>query len=454
MRILRLPLLVAFCAVLPCLPLIHTASAESRGYTPPHAADARSEPVRFPEELAADRLAALRTRNSAYLGLARFDALESEAARLMLDYSARRITADEFADCAAAFAPLFGGEADIPQLQAWTEAYPRSYMAWYALGREYLELAMNPRGGGAAYAARGQSDAVAKYAEQASVALNHSLELSVRPLPSLVSLMSVQAYGGPFEFDPARKVAGAACNPADTSRETGRRLCGRSWHDVQYQILQAVVRMDPDAVAGYAAYFTFNSPRWGGKYAHLREVVTTARQNSRTAPAALAEIQALELGWEASDARDPMREADLYIQAFDANPRPGHLRRLYDAADAAKHARNIPFALKIYDRIIQIRPEEHEALFERAERSEEEYHDHSRLFTDLAESARLGMKESQNRIGYAYLTGYNGFPVDLQEARRWFTLAANQGYQHSRDKLPVVDELIAEQARKAAVGKR
>lgn len=441
MRILRLPLLAAFCAACACLPFVHTASAELRGYTPPHAIDARSEAARFPEELEADRLAALRTRHSVYLGLARYETLDREAAQLMLDYSAKRITGDEFVDQMASFAPLLGGEADIPQLQAWAEASPKSYAAWYALGREYLELAMNARG-----LAREAREAATKYAEQADAALKHSLEFSAKPLPSLVSLMSVQAYGGPFEFDPVGSVAKPACNLPETTR----RLCSKGWHDVQYQILQSIVRLDPNVLAGYSVYLAFNGPRWGGKYLHLREVVADARQSGRMSPPNLAELLAMELAWEASDAHDPMREADLYIQAFDANPQPRHLRRLYAAADAAKRMRNIPFALKIYDRIIQIRPTEYEALFERAERSEDEYHDHNRFFADLADSARLGMKEAQNNIGYAYLTGYNGFPVDLQEARRWLMLAANQGYQHSRDKLPVVDEMLAEQARKSA----
>jgi len=444
MRILRLSLLAALCAVCACLPLVHTASAESRGYMPPLATDARIEPARFPEELEADRLAALRTRHAVYLGLARYETLEQEAAQVMLDYSAKRISGDDFVNQMTSFAPLLGSEADIPQLLAWTEVYPKSYAAWYALGREYLELATNAHG-----LAPEARDASATYAGQANAALNHSLEFSARPLPSLVSLMSVQAYGGPLEFDSAGRVATPTCNPLEVARETARRICGKGWQDVQYQILQSIARLDPDVLAGYSNYLVFNNPRWGGKYLHLREVIAAVRHSGRMNQPNLAELLAMELGWEASDAHDPMREADLYIQAFDANPQPAHLHRLYAAADAAKRARNIPFALKIYDRIIQIRPAEYRALFERGERSEDEYHDHNRLFADLAESARLGMKEAQNNIGYAYLTGYSGFPVDLQEARRWLMLAANQGYQLSRDKLPVVDELIAEQARRA-----
>lgn len=450
MRTLRLPLFAVFCAALSCLPWNHTASADARGYTPPHAADARSEPARFPEQQAADRLSALQTRHAVYLGLGRYDVLEFEAAQLMLDYSAKHITADGFIELAASFAPLAGGETDLSQLQAWVDAYPKSYIAWYALGRKYLELTISARGAGAnSTGAHEPLDAVAKYAEQASAAFRHSLELSARPLPSLIGLMSVQAFGGPYEVDSTGNQAVGVCNPAGSGRGAVRQSCAKNWHDLQYQILQTIMRIDPDVTAGFSTYFAYNSPRWGGRYPHLREMVGVERQRTRMNPTLLAEVQALELESEASDARDPMRKADLYIQAFDANPRAEHLSRLYRAADAAKHARNLPFALKIYDRIIQVRPTEYVALFERGECAEDEYHDHSRLFADLAESAKLGMKESQNSIGYAYLTGRNGFPVDLQEARRWLTLAANQGNVHSRDKLPVVEELIAEQVRKA-----
>jgi len=43
------------------------------------------------------------------------------------------------------------------------------------------------------------------------------------------------------------------------------------------------------------------------------------------------------------------------------------------------------------------------------------------------------------------MTGIHGYPVNLQEARKWLVLAANQGYQHSKDKITVVDAMIAKQ---------
>lgn len=442
-------LLVSLFAVLGLLaaglPIVHTASAESRGYTPPRATEARSVPVRFPEEVAVDRLATLRARRALLLGLARYDVLNREAADLMQDYARRRLDGDTFIAQMESFAPLSGGVADIPQLQAWTVSSPDSYAAWFALGRQYLELAVASWEGGVS-GSGGRDSTAMRYAEQADAALERSLALSSHPLASLSALIRVQPYGGPFVFDFAGRSVAADCPPDKMHplRETGHRGCASTWRAVQYQALRVASEAAPDVLDFYAAYFAYNGPRWGGRYVHLRELMTDIRLEGRTDKAHLAEIQAMELATEAAGAPDAMRAADLFIQAFDANAVPENLSRLYAAAEAAKRAHNAPFAIKIYDRIIQIRPAEYRALLLRAEGVEAEYRDHSRFFADVSESARLGMKEAQAYIGYAYLTGFNGFPVDAQEARKWLTLAAAQGDHLSRQRLTVLEELLAE----------
>jgi TPR repeat protein len=60
-------------------------------------------------------------------------------------------------------------------------------------------------------------------------------------------------------------------------------------------------------------------------------------------------------------------------------------------------------------------------------------------------AANLGMKEAQNNVGYYYMVGQRGLPRDLQQAKEWLTLAANQGFEHSREKLKVVDAMIAKE---------
>lgn len=36
-------------------------------------------------------------------------------------------------------------------------------------------------------------------------------------------------------------------------------------------------------------------------------------------------------------------------------------------------------------------------------------------------------------------------PRDLHEAKAWLTLSANQGFEHAREKLAVVDAMIAKE---------
>lgn len=445
MRSLLVSLLAVSGLLAAGLSIMHTASAESRGYTPPLATEARSAPARFPEDVAVDRLAAMRARRALLLGMARYDVLNREAADLMQDHAHRRLDGDAFIAQMESFAPLSGGAADIPLLQAWTVASPDSYAAWFALGRQYLELAVASWDGGVS-GGKVRDGAAVRYAEQADVALERSLALYARPLASLSALIRVQAYGGPFVFDFGGRSIAAECTQGRTpqAREGRHRSCAATWREVQYHALRVASEAAPDVLDFYAAYFAYNGPHWGSRYAHLRELVTDTRLHGRTDKGHLAAIHALELATEAADAPDAMRAADLFIQAFDANAVPENLSRLYAAADAAKRAHNTPFAIKIYDRIVQIRPGEYRALLLRAEGVEAEYRDHSRFFADVSEAARLGMKEAQAHIGYAYLTGVNGFPVDLQEARNWLALAASQGDHLSRERLTALEELLTE----------
>jgi TPR repeat protein len=76
----------------------------------------------------------------------------------------------------------------------------------------------------------------------------------------------------------------------------------------------------------------------------------------------------------------------------------------------------------------------------------EEKNDAAHYFADQIAAAKLGDMYAQNNIGYFYLTGEKGFLLDLLQAKGWLTLAANQGFQHSKDKLALVEAKLAEQS--------
>jgi TPR repeat protein len=136
------------------------------------------------------------------------------------------------------------------------------------------------------------------------------------------------------------------------------------------------------------------------------------------------------------------------VQAFDASPIPEHLIWLYGAADEENRTvKNKEFARAIYNKIIAYRTGEADAIAGVAW-LDEERGDLKSYINGMAAAANLGMLEAQNNIGYYYMVGQRGLPRDLQQAKAWLTLSANQGYEHARQKLAVVDSMIAADAKK------
>lgn len=440
---------LALLSVVLVMPLCQAAVAV-RHYKPPRAEEALARPVPFPEDKRQDDLEADRVRYSVLIGLHDYATLEHEAGVLMQAYSAGRISGDEFDAHFDSMAPLKAGETAIADLKAWTQARPRSYAAWYVLARQYYQLARDARGGKvAAETSRQRYAQMHQYAAQAWAAFNTSLPLYARPLPSYVRMIALEKLSGPYPFGQIR-TRGRVCDLLHSYLHLDPALCRPTDQALMDAVLQAAIRVDPDNVDMYSTYFAFGVPRWGGDFKHLYALYEAAQRSGRMHASNLAELKAQLLWWAGVEAvffrNDYHEAAQMEIKAYEANPGANHLGRLYNAASEALSGGDKEEALRIYSRIISIRPTEYLALFQRAEISEELHGDHERLFEDLIPSALLGYVYAQNNIGYYYMTGSLGFPVDLQQARKWLTLAANQGYQHSRDKLPIVDAMIARQA--------
>jgi hypothetical protein len=420
-------------------------SQVKRNYPTPLAAEARATPVLFPEETQEAHWNAERTRHSVLIGMHDFAALDKEAATFMRDYSTHKINGDKFVDAMYSLVPVQSGTAQIEDLIAWTKASPKSYAAWYTLGRQYLELATDARGSKlASQTTAMQFNEAKRYADLAYTTLMKSIPLFAKPQPSYMGLISADALGGPYQFN-LSKSEQATCSI--TEKFLGQ--CHISRHSVEDQILQALISADPDMTSGYRRYFNFNSTRWGGSMDHLADLYEQARKSGKMSQNNLAELHALLYWYQANELEfsggDINAILDLYFKAYETHPTPANIRSLYDAAFAARKAGDKDRAIKIFSRIIDIRNTEYEALFNRAMLFDEVYQDHDRMFADLAIAAKMGYVYAQNNIGYDYMTGIHGYPVNLQEARKWLVLAANQGYQHSKDKIAVVDAMLAKQ---------
>jgi TPR repeat protein len=57
-------------------------------------------------------------------------------------------------------------------------------------------------------------------------------------------------------------------------------------------------------------------------------------------------------------------------------------------------------------------------------------------------AAQLGSKEAQNNVGFYYMTGMAG-KKDLKLAKKYLTLSANQGFEHAKRKLEVLEGMRA-----------
>lgn len=416
-----------------------------RNYPTPLAEEARAVPAPFPEAVDDAHWETERTRHSVLIGMHDFAALDKEAAAYMHDYTTHKIDGDKFVEAIFSLVPTQSGTAQLEDIKAWTKASPKSYAAWYVLGRQYGELATDARGSKlASQTTAMQFNEAKRYADLSWTALMKSVPLFAKPHPSYVALITADALGGPYQFNLSQSNQ-ASCSISE--KLLGN--CHSDRHSVEDQILQASINADPDMIYTYRRYFNFNSASWGGSMDHLADLYQQALKLGKMSQNKLTELHATLYWYQANELEfsggDINTILSLYYKAYETHPTPGRIQSLYDAADAAKRVNANAKAIEIYSRIIKIRPTEYSALFERAMLSEEVYHDHDRMFSDLAESAKLGYVLAQNNIGYDYMTGNHGYPVNLQEARKWLVLAANQGYQHSRDKIAVVDAMIAKQ---------
>jgi TPR repeat protein len=384
------------------------------GFKPPLATDARKNPEKTPNQIQYERDEAERVKYSVLYGSHNFDSLEQAAKKIIDLYSSKQIDADDFILKLYLLVPERSGKAHIEDILEWTKKKPKSYPAWYVLGRQYLNLAKEARGSKwAKETPKEQFNEMDKYARLSQNALLQSLKLYNKPIPSYRTLIQTH------------------------------HLLIDNQSNKDYEYLQEAIKADSNSKLIYILYFIYNTPRWGGDFDVLKSVLDNAKK-TKISKQNLLEVEAELIELQGDDAIDlennPTLASELYKKAFDINPIKENIFRLYDAARNAKKANNINEAIGLFSKIIQINPLEHDAFFERGVIYREENRDLKQHFLDMIASAKLGNKYAQNNIGYYYLTGDKGFPVNLHQAKEWLQLSANQGYDHARNKLSVVEE--------------
>ncbi|MDR2365803.1 MAG: hypothetical protein LBD68_08135 [Zoogloeaceae bacterium] len=350
------------------------------------------------------------------LGSHDFAGLAAAEKTIMADYREGRIDTDELtSQLIGLVRPL--SASYIPDAEAWVKAQPKSYAARLGLGRLYLHAALEARGKKfASQTSEEQFDKMRELAQKSLKNLRDSLAFFEKPYPSYVNLIEV-----------------------DTLLSQGQ---------ARYYLDQAV-KTDPAANTAYRRYFGYSTPRWGGSYDEMESLLAEARQGQMP-PQKLAELEALVLGLKADDERDlrrnPVGAAALYLQAYERLPEKKFVTRLYLAASEFKKAKETDRAIEVYTRIIKAYPDESKAYFERGYLYDQTQ-DYERALKDFIASAKLGSSSAQNNVGYYYMTGRGGVK-DLKLAKHYLAQSAAQGFEHAREKLKVLEEMVAKEAKK------
>lgn len=428
-----------------------------------HAQDFRITPAPLaekarlkPEPDAFERLDAglrkSRTRYSVLIGAHDWDALEKEYQALEAAYRRKAIDGDEFAHALIWFAPD-NGQIQLADLEQWVKDRPKSYIAWFTLGMQYLNTAWDERGNASAsQTSREQFAAMEKFATKAHAALRTSIPLAPKPVASYAEII------GAAELIPRRR-PGAVRQTAALRPTRGQVHCpsgasssGEFATDYEEQLHFACLAYatDPEMSIAMRRFMFFQVPAWGGRFEETESLLAELEAGRRMPAKTLVSLRARLLadrGYSLSD-RNPKAAVQYLLDAFDRDPRVRNAPWLRHAAETARwEAKDLRLAVASLDKLIALVPDDVEALASRGW-AYEGMGDHRRYMEGMIAAAMLGKKEAQNNVGYYYMVGQRGLPRDLKQAHAWLTLAANQGFQHSRDKLPMVEEMMRKEAQK------
>lgn len=338
-----------------------------------------------------------------------FDALEAEAATMLNQHKAGKTSSDTLLTHLEWMVPP-AGKALLPNAQEWVKAKPESYAARFVLGALYSNIGTEARGHGLAKDTSEQQFAdMRQLLGQAQEVLQQSLSLYEKPYPSYYYQVNVAGLMGD--------------------------------HSVAAEALLASAHADPDAVTIYRQYMEFLSPRWGGSYEMLEALVKSAAKTGMS-PQHVSILAAEVPAWRARDKaafeQDYAGAVDDWIEAYETVLGKKQVASLYSAAYCAVKAKQIDRAIEIYTRIITEYPEEHEAYFKRGDLYHTEKKDYKRAFADMLASANQGNMSAQNNVGFYYMTGMAG-TKDLDLAKKYLHLSADQGFEHAKEKLKLLE---------------
>ena len=314
--------------------------------------------------------------------LARVEALAQE---LEKDYIAGALTGDEYTDRLMDVLPDKARRDWEGYLQKWRTSRPNSYIASFTLGIFYENVSRQLRGG--KYAADMTAEQLAEereYDNKAQVELESSLRLSNKPYPTYCVLIQTAT--------------------------SDRRKKGAYF--------RSALQVDPYSLRAWHQYLSLIRPRWGGSTEQMKSLVAEALK-SPLRESEKKHLVAIEYTLQAEDAAELKRYQEavfLYRAAYQELPDKKNLWRLNKAGEVAKNAEFVDLALTIYGQVLDIDPENADALNARGQVYEFKKENLTLAFADYKRSADLGNNWAQKIVGRWLLLG-KGVAKDSAKAQ-------------------------------------
>ena len=434
----------------------------------PLAREAMVKPAPWPSAARTARHDAEKTRFSALVGTRDFEALEQETQRWSEELKSGKLSMDAYME---RLGTLSGAahKSTLPDIEAWVAAKPKSYAAVFSLGLAQFNVAFEERGKGwAKDVTEEQWASFARFTHLAHQNFLRSLTLTDKPVPSyrqLARLWGMGAVARPrTPSGPAKSVAEAvgglviglvsgdyrtketATAPNCQSLLKQKEISAETSPEPLYYYTCLAMRDDPEASIALKPVIELNSIRWGGNWNRSKDFLDQLEKSQAVSAKVLRWARsewyttlANDLGGLRNDKRGA---AEAYMQSIELWPvREAQENKFRWAGDAYQAVSDFDNEIRVYQKATDMFPEQGYfwALLGFAY---EHKGDMKNYMINMSKAALLGDRSAQNNVGYFYMTGQRGLPKDLHAARDWLTLAANQGFQHSKDKLPIVNKMI------------
>lgn len=439
----------------------------------PLAREAMTKPAPWPSEARKARHNAEETRFSALVGTRDFEALEQETQRWSEELKSGKLSMDGYME---RLSTLSGAahKSTLPDIEAWVAAKPKSYAAVFSLGLAQFNVAFEERGKGwAKDVTQEQWASYARYTQLAHKNFLRSLTLTDKPVPSYRQLARLWGMGA---LERPRASSGVAQSLAEAIgglviglvrgdyNKTGKPTAPNCQSLLQQKEISAetspeplyyytclAMRDDPEASIALKPVIELNSIRWSGNWNRSKDFLDQLEKSHAVSDKVLRWARSewyTTVGYDSGGILNDKRgAAEAYMASIELWPvREAQEHKFNWAGDAYQAVSDFDNEIKVYQKATAMFPEL--GHYWAALGFAYEHKGDMRNYTiNMSKAALLGDRVAQNNVGYSYMTGQRGLPKDLHAARDWLTLAANQGFQHSKDKLPIVNKMIQDSAK-------